>query len=104
MQINEIEELKDSFVQHLNPERIYLFGSFATGDQTEDSDYDFYIVVKDNVNNIADLTTRAYKAIRHIKRRPVDILVGTSKRFDERKKMLTVEREVDEKGVLIYGQ
>lgn len=103
MPISEIEEMKDSFVKELSPLKIYLFGSFAEGKDTPDSDFDFYIVVDDSQKDIASLTGRAYKSIRKIKKRPVDILVATEKRFDERKNMLTVENEVVTKGVLLYG-
>ena len=29
--MNEIEQLKNEFIKQLSPEKIYLFGSFATG-------------------------------------------------------------------------
>ena len=103
MPISEIEEMKDSFVKELSPLKIYLFGSFAEGNDTPDSDFDFYIVVDDNQKDLASLTSRAYKSIRKIKKRSVDILVGTEKRFDERKNMPIVENEVVTKGVLLYG-
>ena len=104
MPMNEIDELKDSFVENLAPVRIYLFGSFAEGRQTEDSDFDFYIVVKDSEKDIAELTTKAYKSIRRIKQRPVDILVGTQSRFEQRKNIPSVESEVNQKGVLLYAE
>jgi len=99
----EINEIKDKFVEVLSPVRIYLFGSFADGSYTEDSDFDFYIVVKDDTENLADLTIKAYRCIRKIKKRPVDIIVGTESKFNERKNMMSVENEVEQKGVLLYG-
>ncbi len=56
MPINEIEELKNQLVAQLTPVSVYLFGSFATGTQTEESDLDFYIVVEDGADDLADLT------------------------------------------------
>lgn len=103
MPINEIEELKDQFVKQLSPIRVYLFGSYANGTYTDESDLDFYIVVSDEVNDIADLTTKAYRSIRRIKQHPVDIVVGTKTRFDKRKNIPSVENEVYQKGVLLYG-
>ena len=102
MPINEIEELKNQFVKQLSPIRIYLFGSFANGTNSENSDFDFYIVVDDKVTDLVEMTVSAYKAIRTTKQRPVDIIVGTSSRFNERKNMMSVENEVFEKGVLLY--
>ena len=63
---------------------------------------DFYIVVNDTVTDLLEVTANAYKSIRKIKQRPVDIIVGTQSRFDERKEMMSVENEVYKKGVLIY--
>ncbi|MBD5473344.1 MAG: nucleotidyltransferase domain-containing protein [Lachnospiraceae bacterium] len=102
MPINEIEELKNQFVKQLSPIRIYLFGSFANGTNSENSDFDFYIVVDDKVTDLVEMTASAYKAIQTTKQRPVDIIVGTSSRFNERKNMMSVENEVFEKGVLLY--
>lgn len=50
------------------------------------------------------LTARAYKAIRHKQKRPVDIIVNTRRTFESRKtKISSVENEVAQKGVLLYG-
>lgn len=103
MPIHEIEQLANRFVDQLAPLRVYLFGSYADGSYTDDSDFDFYIVVEDDAANIADLTTQAYRAIRRIKTRPVDIVIGTNSRFEERKSIPSVENEVFRKGVLLYG-
>ena len=100
---DEIESLKNKFVEQLNPIGVYLFGSFANGTARADSDFDFYIVVDDNEKDLPAVAASAYKAIRHVKQRPVDILVGTKSRFEERKNQYTVENEVFRKGVLLYG-
>ncbi len=102
MPVNEIEEIKEQFVNHLMPLKIYLFGSFANGTYTEESDFDFYIIVDDKMQDLKDLTTRAYRSIRKIKNRPVDIIVGTESRFENRKNIPSVENEVIKKGVLLY--
>lgn len=102
MPINEIEELKERLVSQLMPLRIYLFGSFANGSYTEESDFDFYIIVSDAMKNLKDLTTEAYRSIRKIKKRPVDIIVGTESTFERKKNIPSVENEVENKGVLLY--
>lgn len=100
---NEIDALKDCMVRRVAPLRIYLFGSFAEGKQKDDSDYDFSIVVDDSRTDISGITTEAYKSVRSIKKRPVDIVVGTASRFEERKNKPTLEYEVDKKGILLYA-
>ena len=103
MPFDEINALKDCFIRQLAPLKIYLFGSYANGTYTKDSDFDFYIVVDDSRTDLVSLMTQAYKSIRSVKRHPVDILVGTQSRFDERKAHETLEREVAQKGMLLYG-
>ena len=86
------------------PQRIYLFGSYADGTYNEDSDFDFYIVVNDDADNLADLTAKAYTVIGNDRQCSVDILVGRSTRFEKMKLLPTVENEVYRKGVLLYGR
>lgn len=102
MPMHEIEELKNHFVDQLLPVRIYLFGSYANNTYTDESDLDFYIVVQDEVLDLAAETTKAYKSIRRVKRHPVDIIVGTKSRFETRKEIPSIENEVYQKGVLLY--
>ena len=102
MPMQEIEELKKHFIDQLFPIQIYLFGSYANGTYTDNSDLDFYIIVRDEISDLAEETTKAYKAIRKIKQRPVDIVVGTKSRFEARKKFPSGEIEVYRKGVLLY--
>ena len=100
---DELEVLKQKFVEQLNPLGVYLFGSFADGTARADSDFDFYIVVDDSEKDLHAIAASAHKAIRHVKQRPVDIVVGTKSRFNELKNQYTVENEVFRKGVLLYG-
>ena len=104
MPTSEIRELTNLLVEQLLPVRIYLFGSFADSTYTEESDFDFYIIVHDAVSDIPAETTKAYKSIRKVKRRPVDIVVGTVSRFEARKEIPSIENEVYRKGVLLYDE
>ena len=101
---DEIYELKDRLVEQLSPLKVYLFGSYAYGTPGADSDYDFYIVVDDAQTNSYEQTVRAYKAIRHARTRPVDILVGTNSAFEQRKteSVHSIENEVFRRGILLY--
>ena len=44
-----IEEITRRLVEYFQPERIYLFGSVARGDDGPDSDLDFLVVVPDDI-------------------------------------------------------
>ena len=102
MPVQEIEALKQQFIEQLMPRKIYLFGSFAKGNYAEGSDFDFYIIVDDETKDLKEVTTKAYRAIRRIKNRPVDIIVGTESRFESRRQIPSVENEVSREGVLLY--
>lgn len=65
---------------------------------------DFYIIVDDSQTNMNKLTAEAYKSIRHKQKRAVDIVVNTQSRFESRKNIPSLENEVAEKGVLLYGE
>ena len=104
--IDNIRELTNCFVSHVDPLKVILFGSFADGTYTEDSDYDFYFVVEDR-RNIGDATDKAYNAVMYVKDRPVDIVVGTNTRFETKGKSrhsLMVEGEVQRNGILLYDR
>lgn len=101
-----IEEITRCFVKQLSPIKIFLFGSFADGSYTDQSDYDFYIVVNDEANP-QETRRMARKAIRYVQKRPVDIVVGTNARFEKygtSDDTLFIEGEVFKKGRLLYDQ
>ena len=101
--LDSIREITERFVTRLNPLKIYLFGSFADGSYTDESDFDFFIVVEDG-RSIVDTAKRAYTSLRGLRRRPIDIVVGTSTRFEKHRNPLFVESDVYNKGVLLYEQ
>ena len=104
--VENIQELTREFINKVDPLKIVLFGSFAKGSYTEDSDYDFYLVVDDD-RNIAEATREAYRASVYLKKRPVDIVVGTNSRFEQKRRASysqMIEREVEQYGILLYEQ
>ena len=60
-------------------------------------------MVPDDRADLADASRAACRAVRGAKGRPADIVVGTRGRFDERSARPTVEREVAQRGLLLYG-
>lgn len=92
-------------------ERLYYWSDFsiegvliAYGTNKADSDFDFYVIVADDEQNFLELTQKAYRAMRGKKDRSVDIVVVRQSKFEERKNWeLSLEREVDDKGVLLYA-
>lgn len=104
--IENIRELTKCFVSKVDPLKVILFGSFADGSYTDDSDYDFYLVVDDN-RSVSEATDQAYSSVMYVKNRPVDIVVGTNTRFETKgksKHSLMVEGEVQRNGILLYDR
>lgn len=93
----------ERLVEALKPERVYLFGSCAHGVPGPTSDVDLLVVVADEADDVIENTRRAYKATRHLPRAK-DIIVDRSSVFRKRAAWASsIEREVVEKGKLLYG-
>ena len=52
---NELEHITASIKAHTNPESIYIFGSYANGAPSSDSDIDIYVVVPDSETDTIEL-------------------------------------------------
>jgi len=98
----EIIRIKDAIVSAVPTEKIFLFGSYAYGTPNEDSDYDIYVIIQDGSVRPLDALGDIYMAMRGMKRKPTDILAGTTETFERRSKQLTLERTIAERGVVLY--
>ena len=98
----QIDEIKKRIVENIMPEKIILFGSYAKGTATEESDLDLLIVKESNIPR--------YKRGREVRKYlrglkiPVDLLVYTK---DEIKRWSNVKTAfittVMGKGKVLYG-
>lgn len=89
------EEIIDEAVRRLvdaaDPERVILFGSYARGDATKDSDLDFLVILKEVPDPHREMTH-----LRNVLRGlpvPIDVLVYSTK---------TVEDWGNVKGTVLY--
>ena len=71
-------------VDAYQPERIYLFGSMARGDEGPDSDYDLLVIVPDDAPAVRQDSDLAYRALRGTGI-AADVLVWVRSRFERRK-------------------
>jgi predicted nucleotidyltransferase len=106
MPINdEILSIKDTIVTSVDPEKVYLFGSYAYGSPHKDSDYDFYVLLKDDspIKPLDAMGIIDRKLIYSQKlRTPTDIMANYKSRFEERGKFPTMERKIIREGVVLY--
>ena len=99
-----LSEISQIIARTVPVESIYLFGSYAYGTPTKDSDLDLYIVFKDEMQmRELDAITAVSMAIYPKKKLPMDILGLKQNRFHIRKMYATLERKIVKEGIKLYG-
>jgi predicted nucleotidyltransferase len=99
--LNEISQI---IAKTVPVESIYLFGSYAYGTPSKDSDLDLYVVFKDELQmREIDAITAIRIAIDPVKNKSVDILGLKQNRFHDRKLYATLERKIVREGIKLYG-
>ena len=88
--------------QTVDVEKIYLFGSFAYGTPTSDSDYDLCVVIPDGVLRPAEAIKRIRRALCPVQTMPLDIIVYRANAFLQRQESASLERKIAREGVLLY--
>jgi len=96
-----LEETVRRITEHFRPEKVILFGSYARGLPTKDSDLDILIVMhvegscRQKANEIDILL--ADRVV------PMDLIVVTPQQFDRQKDMIgTIVREAVMEGRVLY--
>lgn len=96
----------ERIVTALKPEKIILFGSYASGNPTHDSDVDLLVIMKTRKKR-----TERYLAVSsllHPRQFPVDIIVKTPREVDEAMKggrdNSFFIREIVKKGKVLYDR
>ena len=100
-----ITAIKDSILHTVGEdcEKIFLFGSYAYGTPSKESDYDFFVVLRDGTENPVLVLQNIYCNLAKNKNyTPVDVLANYKTTFYERSKLPAIERTVAQKGVVLY--
>lgn len=92
---NIIDQLKP-----YNPEKIILFGSYAYGKPTENSDVDL-VIIKNTTEPFLERQKHARSLLRTTT--PVDIFVFTPSEFEKASSNNLLIMEVAKSGSIIYG-
>ena len=77
-----IEEVKNRLVDVYNPLTVYLFGSYAWGSPTDDSDLDLLVIIEKSKEKSYKRSIPASRALLDLMI-PKEILVYTRKEFEE---------------------
>ena len=100
-----IEEIKNRLVKTYNPVAIYLFGSYAWGVPTKDSDLDLLIVVDKSDEKSYRRPLAGYKALRGLEDISKDIIVQTKEVFERRsREVTTLEFKIKRDGKVLYAR
>ena len=101
---DEIIAIKDSILSTVGNEceKIFLFGSYAYGVPRKDSDYDFYVVLKDGAENPLLVMQKIYRYMCDTNYVPVDVLANYKSLFERRSSQPTIERTIAREGVVLY--
>ena len=97
-----INSIKESVLKFVPAKYIYLFGSHAYGNPTEESDIDIYIVTPDSAGNFCELYAKIIGDLGKKKIFFIDLLLTRESVFEVRKEKNILERTIYQKGKIIY--
>jgi predicted nucleotidyltransferase len=100
--VEKVDSIKDSILKFVPAKYIYLFGSYAYGNPTDESDIDLYIVTPDNINNFSEIYTKIMVDLSYKKIFFIDLLLSTESVFNSRKDKNIFEKTISQKGKVIY--
>ena len=99
-----IEEVKNRLVKTYNPIAIYLFGSYAWGTPTEDSDLDLLIVIDKSDEKSYNRTRPGQRALFGLCISK-DLVIYTKEEFDHiANDVTTLGHKIKKDGKLIYAR
>jgi predicted nucleotidyltransferase len=100
--VDRIDEIRDSILKFVPARRIYLFGSYAYGTPTEESDIDIYAVIPDDIKNLTELYAKIVVDLSYKKIYFIDLFLNNEKIFNKRKIENLFERTICQKGKIVY--
>ena len=100
----DIEKLVELILQVLSPEKIILFGSYATGNHKNDSDIDLMILMKEKIDRREKLK-KMYE-LRNLffeQNFEVDLILNSVRHFNDYKNYFgSINYSVDKEGKVLW--
>ena len=100
----KLDKIRDIIIETVQPDKIILFGSRATGEFKEDSDYDIFIL-KRGITNERTITNAVNRALfdKNIFD-PIDIVASNPEKFEHNKNNpYRVYKDIFYQGITLYG-
>jgi len=100
---DKLDIIKKAILASVPAEKIYLFGSYAYGHPTENSDIDIYVVIPDDFDkSIFDTLGVIAAFLRQYNIFKVDLFLVEKKRFLFYKENSSFEETIYNKGIVLY--
>ena len=100
--VERLNTIKESILKYVPAKYIYLFGSYAYGNPTKESDIDIYIVTPDDVNNFSEIYAKIIGDLGDKKIFFIDLSLNVESDFNIRKTRNRFEKTIFQKGRIIY--
>jgi len=97
-----IDTIKESILKYVSAKYIYLFGSYAYGTPTENSDIDIYAVLPDKYDNTTEIYAQIITDLGDKNIFFIDLLLVPESIFDSRKNRYILETTIFNKGKILY--
>lgn len=98
-----LADIVERLVAAFEPDRVYLFGSKARGDDGPNSDYDLMVIVPDDASTDRRRSALAYERLWGTGA-AADVVVWTRSRFDRRSRVVcSLPATVVREGKLLYA-
>jgi len=95
-----INDIKNKIVENIHPDKIYLFGSYANGTATEESDLDLAIIYDKYDEEIKDISYKV-NLLLYPRDYSLDVMVKSSESI-EMSKDLSFWKNIINNGRLLY--
>jgi predicted nucleotidyltransferase len=103
--ITDTEKIVKTITGVIDAKTIYIFGSYAKGEQKNNSDIDIYVVANSINGKIIEKLSEITYALSKVIDKPIDVLLSTSEMFDKRKNFkASIERIVAKEGISLYAR
>ena len=99
-----IENIKDSILKFVSARSIYLFGSHAYGNPTDESDIDIFVVTPDDTKDFVWLYADIVGDLGRKKIFSIDLSFDTESSFNERRLKRKFEKTIYQNGRILYEQ
>ena len=97
-----LQAMTDRLVAEFDPDKVILFGSYAWGEPTEDSDVDLFVVVSESEERPLQRARRARSCLKDV-RVAKDVLVRTHVEMEKYRQVhASLESLMSEQGKVLY--